>query len=1068
MLYNKRPWLIKPPPGTPLVSGSLAPDILAYPFNEGAGAFCRNYALAQEVVSPPAGSFQPTGLGNPPSWVQGPNGPALRASGTSASVAINLGSTASMNLASGFGVTILLGRRRVAGASGGPAFGIGTNAAYLGAYLPYTDGTCYWDFNDQTPGSGRISIASLSFGNDVFGLTVGPRGQEIWFNGKLVQSQGTSQAWTGTDIQLYLGGYPKIGITPDAADYDFFYLWSRQLTPHEIQALSIRPFSVFQSNRIETFFSFQVSTLAIVATSIPSSEAWGTPAVVAGPFIAASAIPSSEAWGSPAIAGPIVAAAIPSSEAWGTPHVAGGAQPVVATGIPSSEAWGLPAIAGPVAVLGIPSVAAWGTPAIAGPVAAASIPSSEAWGLPTLNVHQSVAATAIPPSEAWGTPRVQLVQSIVASGIPSSEAWGLPKITGGPQRVFMQGIPSSEAWGYPEVVGGSAIPIQIFIAGIERTAFLKVLTANPQSTTLGRSTLQFDLVDETGEYTPELAQTVVLLDFGVRRFGGCMNDIIVDRQLSTDAIFYHCTAIDKGGICDHRVVFKTYTSGSNWADVVRDIVATFLNGEGFTTLNVPVTSGTLSSAMPFYGCTVRQAFDQIAADVGTVWWVDENSDLHFPENLVLQPCPFSLSETSKNWRKLTVETTLVAYRNKQWAVSNQNTVPDPADSGGLTDITVTETYVLPQGAAQAAGFVLGTLVLNMAWQKVVSLKVNGVAQPFITGPETYLCNIRHSWWGFAGSPYIYCPNVLNDIPSLPTPPEGTSPDPITGDVVEVKYISQVRSAQVAQEAALAPLDPGLGSGTGTCGSGVYEAVEQVKNITSIEDLNAIAVAVLERDGGVPTILQFETDVPGAAVGMYIPVNLPKNKLVAPTGLIITSVNGQSLAVDLGWGSTFRWTIQATAPTDIGNWVKWFERLIERTDNAIPTNRYEEGQFILAPGTSLSAGAVATNPVIVSNTGRLFEVLIAANEPPVGQDLVVDVLARSPGQLPAAATSIFLPGQQPVLQANELDVQLTGAAAFGESYIFRNQILTPVASYRVRSTGTLTAASGVTMKIRWAY
>lgn len=253
MLYNRRIWTMKPPPGTPLVTGALAPDILAYPFNEGAGVYARNYALPQEVTSPVAGTLE-TGTGVAPTWTQGINGSAMSVSSTSGSVGMSVGSTSTMNLTSVYGLTILLGRRRNAGATGGSTFGVSSNSSFFGSYLPYTDGVCYWDFNDQTPGSGRISIGSLSFGNDVFGLTVGPRGQEMYFNGKLVVSQGTSQAWTGSDSKMYLGSYTKIGIPPDSASFDFFYMWSRQLPAHEIQYLSYRPFSVFQSNRLETFF----------------------------------------------------------------------------------------------------------------------------------------------------------------------------------------------------------------------------------------------------------------------------------------------------------------------------------------------------------------------------------------------------------------------------------------------------------------------------------------------------------------------------------------------------------------------------------------------------------------------------------------------------------------------------------------------------------------------------------------------------------------------------------------------------------------------------------------------
>ena len=69
--FNRRVWRAKPPMGTPLASGLLAPDLIAIPFNEISitGGFW-NYAVAARAPAPMAAA-------NGPSIVQGPNGPRV-------------------------------------------------------------------------------------------------------------------------------------------------------------------------------------------------------------------------------------------------------------------------------------------------------------------------------------------------------------------------------------------------------------------------------------------------------------------------------------------------------------------------------------------------------------------------------------------------------------------------------------------------------------------------------------------------------------------------------------------------------------------------------------------------------------------------------------------------------------------------------------------------------------------------------------------------------------------------------------------------------------------------------
>ena len=65
-------------------------------------------------------------------------------------------------------------------------------------HLPFSDGALYWDFGNATAGSGRISTsisAYLAAGTiNIWGVSAGSRGREIWRNGILLASNSSALA----------------------------------------------------------------------------------------------------------------------------------------------------------------------------------------------------------------------------------------------------------------------------------------------------------------------------------------------------------------------------------------------------------------------------------------------------------------------------------------------------------------------------------------------------------------------------------------------------------------------------------------------------------------------------------------------------------------------------------------------------------------------------------------------------------------------------------------------------------------------------------------------------------
>jgi hypothetical protein len=712
-------------------------------------------------------------------------------------------------------------------------------------------------------------------------------------------------------------------------------------------------------------------------------------------------------------------------------------------------------------VLSIPQYRAVYSPVVTGPITMPAGPSNQVVYAPTVTVNQTIALSGTVSVRSVYSPTVANIQTIAPGTVAGLRAVYAPVVTGGPQYISLQTVPGKRAVYTPTITGGTQ-GLYLFLSGVDRTQYLSLVegTAQIQGQTIGRWQMTFDLFDATGTFAPVLGQTVVCLDFGNRAFAGCITEIVNDRALSTtQAVTYHCTAVDKSGICDHRVVPGiTFKAGEDVASVILRIVANYLTGEGITTQGVPQDGslGTLTADLSFNFPTATKAFDQIAQLTGTVWWIDPFGILNFSSFSALPAAPFSLGEATQNWRGqqdgrgIQVAQTTVDYYNKLYAVSNLNIVPGSGSGGGggAGQTGYTETFTMTAGTpgvtSTSVSGVPNGILMSTAIGSVISITVDGHAQTVYDEINNYHGQTRTGsndyLWFFAQGD--------NQIDWTFGPPAGAT--------VVVQYVPyQATNTSLAQYGtAITPLDP-FGAPLGTCGSGVYEGVVQVDDISSQADLDAIASAELARIGGVPTTVKYQTDYPGLKPGQKQHIDIPLSG-IASKDLLITQVTFTLLGADLGHGTMFRCDVQGTTNLDPGNWLKWFERLVGRTANALPILQYEDATFVLGAGSSLAGGLSLTNPYIVSRTGLMIEVVIAAAVPPVDETLVL--------QLTDNGTIIATITMPPATVANQLitlDVPKSN-----QLYLYKGDVLNVNASYQVTGLNP-TPAQSLTLKARWA-
>lgn len=111
-------------------------------------------------------------------------------------------------------------------------------------HCPYSDGTVYFDWAGSAGGTTRVSVGGLTFGDDLFAVSVGPRGMELWQNGILRASNGATPSRTTTNDatnQFRLGLVNTLAFA-DLVDYGAVAVYGRQLPQAAIQALLDDPY----------------------------------------------------------------------------------------------------------------------------------------------------------------------------------------------------------------------------------------------------------------------------------------------------------------------------------------------------------------------------------------------------------------------------------------------------------------------------------------------------------------------------------------------------------------------------------------------------------------------------------------------------------------------------------------------------------------------------------------------------------------------------------------------------------------------------------------------------------
>lgn len=483
--------------------------------------------------------------------------------------------------------------------------------------------------------------------------------------------------------------------------------------------------------------------------------------------------------------------------------------------------------------------------------------------------------------------------------------------------------------------------LSIQIAGVERAGLLLAGSLGGTDTIQNRSTLKFRLSDESGfGYRPQEGQPVIVEWDGERIYKGSIDKVkwkVVEGTTDGGAqgtVQSEIDCVDRNQVADRHVVARVYENMLA-GDIIRDIVANDLAGEGIQTQGEPlsatgsqvgtgivgsavvgriiesgVSDGPMIERAVFNYMTASQVFSELAELVGYYWNIDHFDLLTFaPREQIV--APFQVGEveisdtllTQHRFRNMDVEDSRDQYRNKQFLRAGTE-ITDPRTEDFKGD-----------GATQA-------FLLAFPAAREPSVTVNGVAKTVgIKGVDPAG---SHDWYWNAGNVQI-----VQDDGAVPL---------TTTDTLSVTYqgsfpivIGTADSAEIAARAAVEG------------GTGVYEDVAEDATIDSMDLAIDKAGGLLRKYGRVPRRVTFEIDHHGLKPGQLLTMGAPLHEVTGP--YLVESVGIQDVP---GRSDYLKRQVTILSGEHVDNWIDFFRKLANsgRRFNIRENERLTQGQMVV--------------------------------------------------------------------------------------------------------------------------
>jgi hypothetical protein len=396
-------------------------------------------------------------------------------------------------------------------------------------------------------------------------------------------------------------------------------------------------------------------------------------------------------------------------------------------------------------------------------------------------------------------------------------------------------------------VGIPSTAFQVLIDGIDRVGSYRYQSLTIQDELEVRNTCDFVLIDSDDSLQLQPGETVLVLNGGVRIFGGTIDSIedeypSFNSQISDHIIRVTCT--DFNAIADRFQVAETYeTVGQTAGDIVNDLITDYLADDGVAAGEVQ--DGFQVGKVLFDYNTIAQALDELARLIGFSWNIDYDKRLHFFDRDTF-PAPWSITDSVQNHLTLRRQRSRERYRNLQRVRGGKD----------ITETTRTREF---RGDGNQK-----TFRVDLPVAKVPTIAVDGSSktvgiQEVDSGKDWYWQKGERGITQDAGGSALSSSQVLS-----------VTYQGFFDVLVELRGDDEIESRQIVEG-----------------GSGIYEAMdddpridnETLESTTSTSKLaTQKAEGFLRQFARIPIVSEIATSQSGLRAGMIQSINLTREKL----------------------------------------------------------------------------------------------------------------------------------------------------------------------------------------------
>jgi len=432
----------------------------------------------------------------------------------------------------------------------------------------------------------------------------------------------------------------------------------------------------------------------------------------------------------------------------------------------------------------------------------------------------------------------------------------------------------------------------------------------------GRSTASFRVYQGNQPRAYALGQIKQIANDGTLLFGGII-DQLTERQDTNDDLWMDVNMVDYVALLDRHLVAAAYQNQPA-DDILRDVLTNpavstaYLEQFGLT----EVTAGPTIQSITFNYVKVSEAISELAQYAGFQWNVTPDKTVVFKSRDATM-APFSITETSRNYRALQVARDKTEYRNRQYLRAGRD----------LTD-TRTEQFA-GDGETQA-------FVVTFPVGQVPTITVNGAPQDVgIRGVD------ENADWYWNKDNLV----ISQDENSTPLG---------AGDTLAVTYRGLFPIIVVTDNLG-AQAERAEAEGT----SGLYASVEQDAALNDSDNANAKAESLLARYGQFNNGIQFETDdaVENNALSLRAGDLLPINK---PTHNVNNNCLVESVAFERS-GARWKVAVKALTGMQTMSWLRYWQK--QATTRQEFTDRENEVLIVGGNTASFSSPLLLTDSVV---------------------------------------------------------------------------------------------------------